>query len=104
MTKAEDSPQSPSKEKPAHAPAQAPAHGPAHAPAHADKAQPPPEKTQIQLEKEKAIELTLATVEKQFGKGAIMRLGDTLADRPPVETISTGSLGLDIALGTGGVP
>ncbi|NJK88158.1 MAG: recombinase RecA [Myxococcales bacterium] len=50
----------------------------------------------------KAIELTLATIEKQFGKGAIMRMGD---GQPlvQVETISTGSLGLDIALGVGGV-
>ena len=51
----------------------------------------------------KAIELTVATIEKQFGKGAIMRMGDgkQIADIP---TIPTGSLGLDIALGIGGVP
>jgi recombination protein RecA len=54
-------------------------------------------------ERNKAIELTLQTIEKQFGKGAIMRMGDgqPLAN---VETIPTGSLGLDIALGIGGVP
>ena len=51
----------------------------------------------------KAIDLTVATIEKQFGKGAIMRMGDgkQIADIP---TIPTGSLGLDIALGIGGVP
>ncbi len=51
----------------------------------------------------KAIELTLATIEKQFGKGAIMRMGD---GKPiiPVDTISTGSIGLDVALGVGGLP
>jgi recombination protein RecA len=59
-------------------------------------------KDPAQLEKERAIELTLATVEKQFGKGAIMRLGDQ--HQVEIETISTGSLGLDVALGTGGFP
>ena len=51
----------------------------------------------------KAIELTVATIEKQFGKGAIMRMGDgqKIAD---ISTIPTGSIGLDIALGIGGVP
>src|SRR5262245_45250818 len=54
-------------------------------------------------ERAKAIELTLATIEKQFGKGAIMRMGDgqLLQD---ISTISTGSIGLDIALGIGGLP
>ena len=53
--------------------------------------------------RDKTIELTLASIEKQFGKGAIMRLGD--ADRlvKELEVISTGSLALDIALGTGGL-
>ncbi|MCA9551811.1 MAG: recombinase RecA [Myxococcales bacterium] len=54
-------------------------------------------------ERSKAIELTLQTIEKQFGKGAIMRMGDGLP-MANVETIPTGSLGLDIALGIGGVP
>ena len=51
----------------------------------------------------KAIELTVATIEKQFGKGAIMRMGDgkQIANIP---TIPTGSIGLDIALGIGGIP
>ncbi len=53
--------------------------------------------------RERAIELALGQIEKQFGKGSIMRLG-TDAVLPNVETISTGSLALDIALGVGGVP
>lgn len=55
-------------------------------------------------EKNKALDLAVAAIEKQFGKGSIMRLGaeETLAG--DVETISTGSLGLDIALGIGGLP
>jgi len=52
-------------------------------------------------EKKRALELALSQIEKNFGKGAIMRLGD--AKRMPIETISTGSLSLDIAMG-GGVP
>jgi recombination protein RecA len=53
--------------------------------------------------KEKALELALSQIEKQFGKGAVMRLGaeDTIQD---VMVIPTGSLGLDHALGVGGVP
>jgi recombination protein RecA len=53
--------------------------------------------------KEKAIELAMGQIEKQFGKGAIMRLG---ADGAivPVEAIPTGSMSLDVALGIGGVP
>ena len=49
-----------------------------------------------------AIDAAIASIERQFGKGAIMRYGDT--DLPQIEAISTGSLGLDIALGIGGVP
>ena len=53
-------------------------------------------------DKKKALETALAQIEKNFGKGAIMRLGD---DSPVnVEAISTGSLSLDLALGIGGVP
>ncbi len=52
---------------------------------------------------EKAIDLALSTIEKQFGKGAIMRLGDDPIKRE-INVISTGSLGLDIALGIGGLP
>jgi len=54
-------------------------------------------------EKAKALELAVAQIEKQFGKGAIMKLGDDRA-LVPVDVISTGSVGLDIALGVGGVP
>ncbi|MBI4235632.1 recombinase RecA [Candidatus Peregrinibacteria bacterium] len=52
-------------------------------------------------EKKKAIELAMAQIEKNFGKGAIMQMGDMA--RVPIETIPTGSLSLDIALG-GGIP
>ena len=48
------------------------------------------------------LELALAQIEKQFGKGAIMRLGDNEVQK--VEAISTGCLTLDIALGIGGIP
>ena len=51
----------------------------------------------------KALEAAVGAIEKQFGKGAIMRLGKT-ADMDPVDVISTGSLSLDLALGIGGVP
>jgi len=52
--------------------------------------------------KEQALELALNRIEKQFGKGAVMRLGQ--ASRLTVDVISTGSLALDIALGVGGIP
>jgi len=54
-------------------------------------------------EKLKTLELTLSQIEKQFGKGAIMKLGEHAA-KVPVDAISTGSLTLDAALGIGGVP
>jgi recombination protein RecA len=54
-------------------------------------------------QKEKAIELAVSQIERQFGKGAIMRLG-TDAVIPEIPVIPTGSLALDIALGVGGVP
>lgn len=53
-------------------------------------------------DKEKALRTALANIEKQFGKGAIMRLGENVTMN--VDKISTGSLSLDIALGIGGVP
>ncbi len=53
--------------------------------------------------KKKALAAALGQIEKQFGKGAIMRLGDSASMRN-VETISTGSITLDIALGIGGLP
>lgn len=55
------------------------------------------------MEKEKALEIAVTQIERQFGKGAIMRLGDEAA-AVRVPAISTGSLGLDLALGVGGVP
>src|SRR5580765_2372324 len=54
-------------------------------------------------ERSKALDLALQQIEKQFGKGAIMKLGEGNA-APEIETISTGSIGLDLALGVGGVP
>ncbi|NOT34513.1 MAG: recombinase RecA [Candidatus Eisenbacteria bacterium] len=54
-------------------------------------------------EKGKALDLALQTIEKQFGKGAIMKLGDESA-KIAIETIPTGSIALDMALGVGGVP
>jgi len=55
------------------------------------------------LERDKAIDLALSQIEKQFGKGAIMRLGND-EPLPDIAAIPTGSLSLDIALGVGGVP
>jgi recombination protein RecA len=52
--------------------------------------------------KRKALTSALGQIEKQFGKGAVMRMGDRVNEA--IETISTGSLGLDIALGVGGLP
>ena len=54
-------------------------------------------------DKLKALDAALGQIEKQFGKGAVMKLGDSSA-RMNVETIPTGSLSLDIALGLGGIP
>lgn len=52
--------------------------------------------------KEKALAAALAQIEKQFGKGSIMKLGDT--QKLDIEAVSTGSIGLDLALGIGGLP
>ncbi len=57
----------------------------------------------LNTEKAKALQAALAQIEKQFGKGSIMRLGDGEAV-DAIEAVSTGSLGLDIALGIGGLP
>jgi len=57
---------------------------------------------QIRKEKMKALEMTLGNIEKQYGKGTIMKLGDTPAENIPF--IPTGSIGLDAALGVGGLP
>ncbi|MEP7296776.1 MAG: ATPase domain-containing protein, partial [Burkholderiales bacterium] len=57
----------------------------------------------VNTEKAKALQAALAQIEKQFGKGTIMRLGEgeVIED---IEVVSTGSLGLDMALGVGGLP
>jgi recombination protein RecA len=56
----------------------------------------------MDAQKEKALELALKQIDKQFGKGALQRLGDKEIE--PIEAIPTGSFGLDLALGIGGVP
>nr|WP_221443218.1 recombinase RecA [Nocardiopsis algeriensis] len=53
-------------------------------------------------DRDKALETALAQIERQFGKGSVMRLGDD--DRPPIESIPTGAIALDVALGIGGLP
>jgi recombination protein RecA len=60
--------------------------------------------TKAQNEKLKALELAVSTIEKQFGKGSIMKLGTNEKLHKDIEVISTGSLSLDIALGIGGLP
>ena len=57
----------------------------------------------INEEKQKALEAALGHIEKQYGKGSVMKLGDSSSNMV-VEAVPTGSLGLDIALGVGGVP
>ncbi len=57
----------------------------------------------LQKERGRALEAALTQIERQFGKGAVMRLGDT-STRVAVEAIPTGSLALDLALGVGGIP
>jgi recombination protein RecA len=53
-------------------------------------------------DREKALETALAQIDRQFGKGSVMRLGEE--SRPPIEVIPTGSIALDVALGIGGLP
>ena len=53
-------------------------------------------------DRNKAIDAAISSIQRQFGKGAIMRYGDS--DTPKMERIPTGCIGLDIALGIGGVP
>ncbi len=54
-------------------------------------------------EREKALDLALGQIERQFGKGSVLRLGDA-GESPQIQAISTGSLTLDMALGVGGMP
>ena len=56
-----------------------------------------------QKNRDKALESALSNIEKQFGKGSLMKLGDDSVDKT-IEPISTGSIGLDAALGIGGLP
>ncbi|BDZ47588.1 hypothetical protein GCM10025866_34970 [Naasia aerilata] len=53
-------------------------------------------------DREKALETALAQIDRQFGKGSVMRLGSD--ERAPIEIIPTGSIALDVALGIGGLP
>ncbi|MCW5946266.1 MAG: recombinase RecA [Fimbriimonadales bacterium] len=55
-----------------------------------------------QLDKQKALDMAVGQLEKSYGKGAVMRLGESTAER--VEAIPTGSISLDVALGVGGIP
>ena len=55
------------------------------------------------VDKTKALDAALAQIERAFGKGSIMRLGKN-QKAVDIETVSTGSIGLDIALGVGGLP
>jgi recombination protein RecA len=54
------------------------------------------------MDRDKALETALAQIDKQFGKGSVMRLGDEV--RPPIQVIPTGAIALDVALGIGGLP
>ncbi|NUO35736.1 MAG: recombinase RecA [Dermatophilaceae bacterium] len=54
------------------------------------------------MDKDKALTSVMGQIEKSYGKGAVMRLGDDV--RPPIEVIPTGSIALDVALGIGGLP
>jgi recombination protein RecA len=55
-------------------------------------------------ERNKNLEIAIAQIEKEFGKGSIMRLGDSATYAGDVQVISTGALSLDLALGIGGLP
>ena len=60
------------------------------------------EESRVASDRSKALELALAQIEKQFGKGSIMKLGGQV--KADVEAIPTGALTLDVALGVGGLP
>jgi recombination protein RecA len=55
-------------------------------------------------ERNKNLEITITQIEKEFGKGSIMRLGDSTSFLGDVPVISTGAMALDLALGIGGLP
>src|SRR5574342_696533 len=75
-----------------------------HRPKGALRPAPRRETMPVGPEKEKAIELAVSSIEKAFGKGSIMRLGNEEALVKDVQAVSTGSISLDIALGVGGLP
>ena len=56
----------------------------------------------IEEDKKRALSMALGQIEKQFGKGSVMKMGDQAVAAVP--TVSTGSIGLDVALGAGGLP
>ncbi|MBI4208958.1 MAG: recombinase RecA [Deltaproteobacteria bacterium] len=58
----------------------------------------------VEVNRKKAIDLAVIAIEKQFGKGAIMRLGAEEAAQQGIQVVSTGSISLDLALGVGGLP
>ena len=63
---------------------------------------PTPSPDKVAADRAKALDAALSQIEKQFGKGSVMRLGDEV--RAPLEVIPTGSIALDVALGIGGLP
>jgi recombination protein RecA len=63
-----------------------------------------PVRPQPSAEKLKALDVAVSAIEKQFGKGSIMRLGENQSIIPSIEVVPTGSMGLDLALGVGGLP
>ncbi|MBO5992476.1 MAG: DNA recombination/repair protein RecA, partial [Lentisphaeria bacterium] len=62
------------------------------------------EKDMPAIDKDKSLQIAISQIEKEFGKGSIMRLGDTQAAVTDVNVFSTGSLSLDLALGINGLP
>lgn len=68
----------------------------------ATKTQTKEEKSTIDLNKKKALDMAMQQIEKQFGKGSIMKLGERITEK--VDVIPTGAISLDIALGVGGIP
>lgn len=70
------------------------------------KSTPPPEVTHKKQDSERqtAVSMAMQQIEKQFGVGSIMKMGESLKNMPQVKSIPTGSIALDIALGIGGVP
>jgi len=68
-----------------------------------EKTEKPEKKNLMNTEREKALELAIGQIEKRFGKGSIMKMGEG-TDMGPLEAIPTGALALDLALGIGGIP